>query len=76
MTEPHATAPARLPADTPVPFGDGPAQMLSVLLAEQVLRLVWKKNPMQFGNYVKEAMVKLWAEDTERAASNGNGRAS
>lgn len=41
-------------------FGDGPAQDLPVILAEEVLRLVWAKSPAAFGTTLKQAMINVW----------------
>lgn len=51
---PEGQAPAR------IRFGDGPAQDLPPILAEAVLREVWKASPERFGNFLKKAMMHTW----------------
>lgn len=43
-----------------VRFGDGPAQDLHPILAEALLREIWKASPERFGNFLKKAMIHAW----------------
>jgi hypothetical protein len=55
-------------AEPRVRFGDGPAQELPLILAEAVLREVWKASPERFGNFLKKAMIAAWPP----ASANGH----
>lgn len=55
--------------DIRVPFGDGPAQDLSVILAEAVLRAYWQRSPDVFGTVLRTAMKNLWP--VRKQAPNG-----
>lgn len=57
----------------PLTFGPGAAQNMSHELAQAVLWEVWKASPERFGNFVKKAMIRLWAAG---AASSSNGQRS
>lgn len=54
-----------------VRFGPRPTMVLSHDLAAAVLAEVWKASPERFGNFVKKAMITLWAPG---AASSANGQ--
>ena len=71
MTQQLDTAPGQA-ADVRVPFGPRPSMNLSLDLAAAVLAEVWKSSPERFGNFVKKAMIALYAAP---AAPSPNGAA-